>query len=141
MFPFRPTSGIALSTDFYVKCSNWKGGESPLTYDIRYQSRVEADSQVSSIKETVKHEWILWYHGEEQKIPANKLPAGLKNENYLIPITVEIRGKYGEYAMEKLTVKVGICYFVCPQLFEGSVNVFFWVCRCNLGGGRLPNIL
>ena len=83
-------NGTALETDFRVKC-DVTGGEPPLFYTIRYNSSVQ----------------VLWYHGQESVSPSSQLPAGQAND-YMIPITVEVQGRYGSYLKNKLSVTVSI---------------------------------
>ena len=103
---FRPKNGISAETEFFVECSNWKGGRYPLTYNIRYQSSVNVETTVTSIRGNNGYEWILWYNGQENTSPKTKLPAGRNDTNYTIPILVEIQGTYGGYAKVNLSVQV-----------------------------------
>ena len=95
-----PRNGTAVSTDFQVKCSEWKGGKFPLTYKISYRSPVR------SSQDKKEYEWILWYQGNEQASPLNSLPAGRQEDGYKITVIVEIEGRYGEYVKQSFSVKV-----------------------------------
>ena len=102
---FSPKNGTAALTDFRIECSKWQGGEFPLTYKIQYQSSAD--------------EWILWYQGEEQVSPWNKLPAGRNERKYMINITVEIEGKYGGYVKKNYSVKVPTYMHVLHSFHNG----------------------
>ncbi|CAB4018120.1 Hypothetical predicted protein, partial [Paramuricea clavata] len=104
----EPKNGKSAETEFYVQCLNWEGGRYPLAYNIRYQSSVNVETTVTSIKGKNDYEWILWYNGQENTSPQTKLPAGRNNTNYTIPIFVEIQGTYGGYAKVNLSVQVTI---------------------------------
>ena len=93
----RVKNGTALETEFRVKCSNWEGGEAPLTYIIHYHSSVK----------------VLWYEGLESVSPRSQLPEGKESNDYNITITVEIRGRYGGHVITNLSVQVSIIW----QLF------------------------
>ena len=69
---------------------------------------MKALSSVSSVRDDANFELILWYYGEESVSPRSILPSGAANKSYIIPVTIEIQGRNGEYVKTDLKVQVSV---------------------------------
>ncbi|CAH1248854.1 NOTCH3 [Branchiostoma lanceolatum] len=86
-----PPSGTASVDDFMICCIGFQDPDKPLTYNFLY----ETDIDIASVNTTSTSAFHLLYTGPENCTALLKLPLGLKEKKYSLPLLVNVVDRYG----------------------------------------------
>ncbi|XP_010632625.1 polycystic kidney disease and receptor for egg jelly-related protein [Fukomys damarensis] len=113
----NPAKGIAMFTQFVIKCSHFKDQHVPLAYKITV-SDLGSVGDVSLVKENTLGTILYW--GTQATAPPSFLPVGSSANHYALKILVQVYDSLG--ACSPVTFSVT----VCPPTDRSSAKTVLW---------------
>ncbi|XP_004642518.2 polycystic kidney disease and receptor for egg jelly-related protein [Octodon degus] len=99
----NPGKGIAMLTEFVVRCSHFKDKHVPLTYKITV-SDSDSAGDTSLVKEDTPG--TILYRGPQAATPPAFLPVGSSARHYALQISAQVCDSLGAFSQVRLSVAV-----------------------------------